>query len=79
MFFTRLGGIVAWLAFLLGALRIAMGLAVALSENRGELGPYLLGSKTSGQAIDGGMMMLVFGIGLGILVEISRAARPPRD
>lgn len=79
MFFTRVGGIVAWVAFVLGALRMAMGLAVALSENREELGPYLLGNKTSGQAIDGGLMMLVFGIGLGILVEISRSVRPPRD
>lgn len=79
MFFTRIGGIVAWLAFVGGALRMASGLLVAQSENYEALARRYLGSKTPGEAIDGGMMMLVFGIGLGILVEISRSARSPRD
>lgn len=78
MFFTRIGGIVAWLAFVVGALRVAMGLFVAFSESREELAPYFLGSRTSGEAIDRGLMVLVFGIGLGILVEISRSVRSPR-
>lgn len=79
MFFTKLGGIIAWVAFVAGALRVAMGLKIALSDNHAELAPYLLGARTSGEAIDGGVTLLVFGIGLGILVEISRSVRSSRE
>ena len=73
MIFTKLGGVVAWLALVFGTIRVAMGFLIALSENREALSKLYLGSKTTGQAIDGGVMMLLFGIGLGILVEISRS------
>ncbi|MBX3579772.1 MAG: hypothetical protein KF723_21420 [Rhizobiaceae bacterium] len=58
-----------------GALRIAMGLAIALSEDSRALAANYLGSKTTGEVINGGLEMLVFGIALGILTEISRAVR----
>lgn len=73
MFFTRLGGIAAWLAFVGGALRVASGLLVAQSENYEAIARRYLGSKTPGEAIDQGLMVLIFGICLGVLVEISRS------
>ncbi len=77
MFFTRIGGIVAWLAFVGGALRMASGLLVARSENYEALARRYLGSKTPGEAIDQGVMVLIFGICLGVLVEISRSLQRP--
>jgi hypothetical protein len=72
MFFTKLGRVLAWLAFVGGAVRLAMGFLVASSGNHAALAPRYLGSSTSGEAIDQGIMVLVFGVALGILVEISR-------
>lgn len=79
MFFTRIGGVIAWLAFAVGALRMLMAFSIAQSEDYAVQARRYLGSKTPGEAIDQGLMVLLFGIGLGILVEISRSVRFPRD
>ena len=75
LFFTRLGTVAAWLALALGAMRIVAGIIVASSDNPEILGPRYLGSSTSGQAIDQGIMVLLFAIALGMLAEISRSVR----
>ena len=70
MFFTQAGRVVAWLAFIFGALRVVMGFAFA---GNGAAAARYLGSGTTGEAIDQGLLTMVFAIGLGILSEISRS------
>lgn len=77
MFFTRAGRVVAWLALVLGVLRAAAGFGVGMSENYEALAARYLGSTTPGEAIDQGLMLLAFGIGLGVLTEISLSLRKP--
>lgn len=73
MFFTKLGTIVAWMAFVLGVFRVATGFVVASNlDTAGFDAARYIGSSTSGRAIDQGLMMIAFAIGLGILAEISR-------
>ena len=72
MFFTKVGRGVAWLAFGFGVLRVVTGFAVAYSGDQ-SLAPEYLGTKTSGQAINQGQWAILFGIGLGILTEISQS------
>lgn len=75
MFFTKVGGIVAWLAFALGALRALMGFTVAFWGNDAMAAEFF-GRRTTGQVIDQGIYAMLFGIGLGILTEISRSVAP---
>jgi hypothetical protein len=72
MIFTRLGQLIAWLAVLFGTLRAGMGFSIASSENYQALATRYLGTST-GEAINQGLMMFVFGIALGILTDISRS------
>ena len=72
MFFTRAGRIVAWLAIIFGGMRIATALLV-LQSGDPNLAPHLLGSKTTGQAIDQGLYAAIFGIVVGVLTDISRS------
>ncbi len=72
MFFTRLARIVAFIALVLGAGRIATAIAIA----NGALGPealarYLPGSTSPGEAIDKGAYAVILAIALGTLTEIS--------
>lgn len=73
MLFTKAGRVIAWLAISLGGLRVVTGLLVALSDDPASAARSLLGSKSSGEAIDQGIYAIVFGIGFGILTEISRS------
>lgn len=73
MFFTNAGRIVAWLSVALGAVQIGLGLLVASSPDPTAAARRYLGSEYSGVAIDEGLLAIVFGIGLGILTEISRS------
>lgn len=71
-----LGNIVAWLALVLGVLRAAMGFFVASLDDpasRAEAASRYLGSATSGEAIDHGIKVFLFGLVLGILVKIGRS------
>ena len=75
MFFTRVGQVVAWLTFVLGTFQVFLGFVGAATvdtvQGRAEFARRYLGSNTTGSAIDNGQMLLVVGIALGILVEIS--------
>lgn len=71
MIFTKAGREIAWLAVAFGGLRIALGFGLA--GGNAEAARLYLGSATTGEAIDQGLMLVVFGIALGILTEISRS------
>lgn len=75
LFFTRLGAVLAWVALVLGAMRLGPGLVVAWNDPPPASVVRLLGSGTSGHAIDQGIMMILFAVGLGMLTEISRSVR----
>lgn len=71
----RLGSIVAWAAVILGAFRVFTGFSVASiedPENRAFWAARYLGSASSGEAIDQGIIAFVFGVVLGVLVKIGR-------
>ena len=79
MFFTKAGRVVAWLALIFGGARIAIALIVVQSGDP-SLAPRYLGSGTTGQAIDQGLYVLIFGIVIGVLTDISRSlAENPQD
>lgn len=75
MFFTRFGLAWAWAALVLGVSRIGMGLLMATSPDRKEAIAMYLGNATIGDAINQGTMVLVFGVVLGVLTEISSSLR----
>lgn len=72
MIFIRLAQVVAWLGLFLGAARIALGFVVASSP---EMQARYLGSATSGEAIDQGILWVVAAIAIGVLSEIGVAVR----
>ena len=75
MFFTKAGITVGWVVFVLGAMRVVMGIAIAYLGDQ-SLAPEYLGARTTGQAINQGQWAILVGIGLGILAEISRSVAP---
>ena len=71
-----LGNVVAWLALIFGVMRAGMGFFVASgddAQSRAFMTARYLGSTTSGEAIDQGLMVALFGLVLGILVKIGRS------
>jgi hypothetical protein len=85
LMFLHLGSLVAWLALIFGTLRVGAGFFVASfdgAEARAAAAARYLGSATSGEAIERGLAVLVFGVVLGVLVEIGRSVgreRPRSD
>jgi hypothetical protein len=83
MLFTWLGKIAAWLAVLLGSLRIGMGLFVASIDDPEQYAfavkRYLGSASSSGEAIDRGINVIVIGIALGVLTEISSTLSKRRN
>ncbi len=77
MFFTRAGRIVAWMAIILGGLRIATAILVLMTDDPSAAAPMLLGSKSTGQAIDQGIYAIIFGVVVGVLTDISRSVSKP--
>jgi hypothetical protein len=78
MFFTHVGRIVAILAVLFGALRLVIGIMIAnelMLPYEAALARYAPGASSSGEVIDKGIYMIIFGIALGIATEISYALR----
>lgn len=70
------GNIAAWLAMVFGVLRAAVGLFVASIDDpasRAAAASRYLGSATSGEAIDQGIKVFLFGLVLGVLVKIGRS------
>lgn len=72
MFFTKVGRVIAWLLVVAGGLRAALGFAVAFSGNQA-LAPFYLGTDTSGEAINRGLLVLLIGVSVGMVAEISRS------
>ncbi|WP_333815807.1 hypothetical protein [Tabrizicola sp.] len=78
----KLGGIVAWLALIMGVLRAAIGSFVASIDDpasRAAAASRYLGSATSGEAIDQGIKVFLFGLVLGILVKIARSLSEKKE
>ena len=75
MFFTRIGKVVAHLIFWASALHIVLALGIAVTaqspEDRAAMIARYLGNVTIGAAIDRGIKVLLVGLALGILCEIS--------
>jgi hypothetical protein len=75
MFFTWIGLVGAWLAFIFGALRIAIAVHVISRDDAEAVAFYAaryFGEKTPGQVIDQSFMVITFAIALGTLAEMSR-------
>ncbi|MGY4748470.1 hypothetical protein ACVNHC_01250 [Pannonibacter sp. Q-1] len=70
-----LGRVVAWLALVLGGVKVIVGFFVASVDDpmsRAELAARYLGSRATGEAIDQGIYIFLFGVVLGVLVKIGR-------
>jgi hypothetical protein len=75
LFFTRLGTLLAWLAFVVGALRFGSAFYVGSIEEpvmRAALAARY-GVSSPGAAINQASIVIAVAIGLGILAEISKA------
>lgn len=75
MFFIRIGKIIAWLLIIFGILKLATGFHVAFSfDDPDEMiaaSKRYLGTNNSGEAINGGLKYLVYGMIMGLLVKIA--------
>ena len=71
MSFTGAAGWIAALAVVLGGLRLVTAIFVLFTEDPSEAARMVLGSRTTGQAIDQGLFMIVVGVCIGVLTEIS--------
>lgn len=77
MFFTHLGRVIAILALVFGVISIIVGLMIATEF----IGPYewalrrYTSASSSGEVIDKGFYVVLFGVAFGILTEISYALR----
>ena len=78
MFFTRAARVLAWLAIIYAVVRIALAVFVIQSGDPSLVHRYI-GSGTTGQAIDRALYVLVFGIALGVLADISRSVAKATD
>ncbi|MDD9921478.1 MAG: hypothetical protein OXQ92_04225 [Boseongicola sp.] len=83
-----LGRLIAWGMVILGGLRLAMGVYVAnafVTQAEWEAAnSRYLGSKTSGEVIDQGLLWIAIGVGFGLLTHIAagRSGKPsdsPQD
>ncbi|OYX45121.1 MAG: hypothetical protein B7Z02_02440 [Rhodobacterales bacterium 32-67-9] len=73
MIFTKLCRIVAFLAIVSGIILVGMGAILATSNEPGtDLSP-IIGRRSTGQVIDRGFYIILVGIVLGTLSDISRA------
>ena len=73
MFYTKIGRGIAILAIIFGVLRVALGFAIATGVMIEPTPGRYLGTSSSGEAIDQGLYVVLFGIILGILTDISRS------
>lgn len=75
MFFVKVARLIAGLALVLGVFRLGIGLYVASiepKEAREAARARYIGSKSSGQAIDQGIYVILFAATLGTLTAIAR-------
>jgi hypothetical protein len=76
--FTKIRIVGAWLVLIAGGLRLATAFYIALMDDRSQaamLASRYLGSKSTGDVIDGTLTVIAFAVTIGILCEISRAIR----
>ncbi|MEK1890738.1 MAG: hypothetical protein AAAB35_24880 [Phyllobacterium sp.] len=78
MFFTKLGRIIAWLLVILGGIRASLGFVIAFGGNQAMAQRYL-GSGTTGEAIDKGLLFILLGVAVGMIAEISRSVAARAD
>lgn len=84
MFFTRIGKFIAHLLFWMALIRVGMGFLLAFGtpdmENNRAAARSLLGTATTGEAINEGMLGILVAVALGILCEISaKIVKPAKD
>jgi hypothetical protein len=75
MFFIRCGVLIAWFLILLGVLRTGAGLLETFFASALELSvapARYLSAAAAGDAISGGMIMVVAGVVMGLLVQIAK-------
>lgn len=72
MFFTKLGLVIAWLLVIVSGFRVVLALAIATTTGQ-NVSPRYLGSSSTGEAIDQGMLCFLIGVAVGIVAEISRS------
>ena len=73
MFYTKIAKVISVIILFLGIARISMGIIVITSETPKLAAARYLGSGTSGEAIDKGLLYILIAITLAVLVEISVA------
>ena len=82
MFFTKIGTLLAYIGMVLGVLRVASGIFIASGALSNEINisaaKRYLGTSTTGEAIDGGLVLIALSVALGILCEISRSCKAHR-
>ncbi|MDR9782276.1 hypothetical protein [Rhizobium redzepovicii] len=79
MIFTNLAKIVAWLALVLGAFQLAIGLGVATGLLEPSALPRYAPGPSSGKVIDHALYQIIFAIALGALAEISLNVRRSKE
>ena len=83
MFFIKLGTVLAWLCTLGGLARLALAYWVATTfesqEAMAAASRRYLAAANSGEAIDRAMYTIVFGIVLGVVVQIAKNTRPQME
>ncbi len=71
-----LGRIIAWALVIFGSLRVGTGYYVASSfedpEAFAAASARYLGTRTSGEAIDQGLILIAVGVAFGLLARIAR-------
>lgn len=72
MFFTKLGRVIAWLLVIVGSFRAVLAFAIAFTTGQ-NTSPMYLGSKTTGEVIDAGILYVLIGVVVGMVAEISRS------
>lgn len=75
MIYTRIGSFIAAAIVILAMFQIVIGIGLTTSDNSPEAIARLLGTRTTGQAIDRGIYGVIFGVALGVLTEISKNIR----
>lgn len=72
MFFTRIASVLAWLALVLGCIELLLGFGIAIGFVVEPTPGRYLGSKTTGQTIDAGIIKILVAIVFGTLSEITK-------
>ncbi|MER8970947.1 MULTISPECIES: hypothetical protein [unclassified Mesorhizobium] len=72
MFFTKLGRVIAWVLVILGGFRAVLAFTIAFTTDQ-TMAPRYLGSSSTGEAIDKGLLYFLVGVAVGMVAEISRS------